>query len=221
LKSEAKTNVIQNVTLLTPQRFNDFIPMTRFPNHVYETEAHYWNVMMELTNSMNELFFWKLRVTQLVKKLPTSMGPGVSLPFSQKSTSRPHPGQLNPIYFFPFLKLCQRSVHLRQFVPNCFFFFTAGICSVSCPFLRLEYHLLSALGDCLFIIFELRSMFGDRLLHPPRAVPWGQGTHPEIVTERKWHLKKVKLSLCFNWAPRHEGVLGSGDIAPVFLWPRH
>jgi hypothetical protein len=32
---------------------------------------------------------------------------------------------------------------------------------------------------------------------------------------------KVKLSLCFNWAPRHEGVLGSGGIASLILWPRH
>jgi hypothetical protein len=32
---------------------------------------------------------------------------------------------------------------------------------------------------------------------------------------------KVKLSLCFNWAPRHESVLGSGDIAPLILWLRH
>jgi hypothetical protein len=30
---------------------------------------------------------------------------------------------------------------------------------------------------------------------------------------------KIKLSLCFNWAPRHEGVLGSGDIVPLILWP--
>jgi len=29
---------------------------------------------------------------------------------------------------------------------------------------------------------------------------------------------KVKLSLCFNWAPRHEGVLGSGDTAPRILY---
>jgi hypothetical protein len=28
---------------------------------------------------------------------------------------------------------------------------------------------------------------------------------------------KVKLSLCFDWAPRHEGVLGSGGIAPRIL----
>jgi hypothetical protein len=28
---------------------------------------------------------------------------------------------------------------------------------------------------------------------------------------------KVKLSLCFNWAPRHEDILGSGDIAPRIL----
>jgi hypothetical protein len=27
----------------------------------------------------------------------------------------------------------------------------------------------------------------------------------------------VKLSLCFNKAPRHEGVLGSGGIAPLIL----
>jgi hypothetical protein len=31
---------------------------------------------------------------------------------------------------------------------------------------------------------------------------------------------KVKLSLCFDWAPRHESVLGSGGIAPRILWPR-
>jgi hypothetical protein len=32
------------------------------------------------------------------------------------------------------------------------------------------------------------------------------------------HVKvKVKLSLCFNWAPRNEGVLGSGGIAPCIL----
>jgi hypothetical protein len=31
-----------------------------------------------------------------------------------------------------------------------------------------------------------------------------------------------KLVLCFNWAPRHEGLLGgSGGIAPCTLWPRH
>jgi hypothetical protein len=29
--------------------------------------------------------------------------------------------------------------------------------------------------------------------------------------------KKVKLSLCFNWAPRHEGVLESGGITPHIL----
>jgi hypothetical protein len=31
--------------------------------------------------------------------------------------------------------------------------------------------------------------------------------------------KKVKLFLCFNWTPRHEGVLGSGGT-PRILWPR-
>jgi hypothetical protein len=28
---------------------------------------------------------------------------------------------------------------------------------------------------------------------------------------------KVEFSLCFNQAPRHEGVLGSGGIAPLIL----
>jgi hypothetical protein len=32
---------------------------------------------------------------------------------------------------------------------------------------------------------------------------------------------KVKLSLCSPWAPRHEGVLGSGGTAPPILRPRH
>jgi hypothetical protein len=32
---------------------------------------------------------------------------------------------------------------------------------------------------------------------------------------------KVKLSLCFNWATRHEGVLGSGGIAQLILLPWH
>jgi hypothetical protein len=32
---------------------------------------------------------------------------------------------------------------------------------------------------------------------------------------------KVKLSLCFNRASHHEGVLGSGGIAPHILWPWH
>jgi hypothetical protein len=32
---------------------------------------------------------------------------------------------------------------------------------------------------------------------------------------------KVKLTLHFNWAPRHEDVLGSGGIAQLILWPRH
>jgi hypothetical protein len=28
---------------------------------------------------------------------------------------------------------------------------------------------------------------------------------------------EVKLSLCFNWAPLHEGVLGSGGVAALIL----
>jgi len=34
---------------------------------------------------------------------------------------------------------------------------------------------------------------------------------------------KCKIVLCFffNWAPRHEGVLGSGHEAPFILWSRH
>jgi hypothetical protein len=32
---------------------------------------------------------------------------------------------------------------------------------------------------------------------------------------------KVNLSLCFTWAPCHEGVLGSEGIAPLNPWSRH
>jgi hypothetical protein len=32
---------------------------------------------------------------------------------------------------------------------------------------------------------------------------------------------KVKLSLCFNWAPRHEGVLGEWKYSPTHSWPRY
>jgi hypothetical protein len=32
-----------------------------------------------------------------------------------------------------------------------------------------------------------------------------------------WVKVKVKLSLCFNCVPRSEGVLGSGDVAPLIL----
>jgi len=33
--------------------------------------------------------------------------------------------------------------------------------------------------------------------------------------------QKVKLSLCFNEPPRHEGVVGSGCVAPRILLPRN
>jgi len=34
---------------------------------------------------------------------------------------------------------------------------------------------------------------------------------------------KVKLSLCFffNWAPRHEGVLGERSYSSTHSWHRH
>jgi len=31
---------------------------------------------------------------------------------------------------------------------------------------------------------------------------------------------QVKLSVCFNWAPRHEGILGM-EVAPHILWSWH
>jgi hypothetical protein len=31
---------------------------------------------------------------------------------------------------------------------------------------------------------------------------------------------KVKLSLCFNWTPRHEGVLGEWRYSSMHSWPR-
>jgi hypothetical protein len=38
------------------------------------------------------------------------------------------------------------------------------------------------------------------------------------VKSKGW---KVKSSLCFNRAPRYEGILGNGGIAPPILWSRH
>jgi hypothetical protein len=32
---------------------------------------------------------------------------------------------------------------------------------------------------------------------------------------------RVKLSLCFNWAPRHEGVIGEWRYSSTHSWPRH
>jgi len=32
---------------------------------------------------------------------------------------------------------------------------------------------------------------------------------------------KLSLGILFNWAPRQEGVLGSGGIAPLILRPRY
>jgi len=34
-------------------------------------------------------------------------------------------------------------------------------------------------------------------------------------------LKKVNLSLCFKWAPRHHGVLGEWRYSSKYFWPRH
>jgi hypothetical protein len=48
-----------------------------------------------------------------------------------------------------------------------------------------------------------------------------RGSHICIVIHDKLISGKVKLFLCFNWAPRHEGVLGSGGIATLTRWPRH
>jgi hypothetical protein len=42
-------------------------------------------------------------------------------------------------------------------------------------------------------------------------------TQPPI----QWLKDKVNLSLCSNWAQRHEGVLWSVSIAPRIPWPRH
>jgi hypothetical protein len=36
-----------------------------------------------------------------------------------------------------------------------------------------------------------------------------------------WNADKDVTVLFLNWAPRHEGVLGSGSIAPLILWHRH
>jgi hypothetical protein len=44
----------------------------------------------------------------------------------------------------------------------------------------------------------------------------GRGWRIDDVPEREVNLK-VNLSTCFNWAPHHEGIFGSGVIAPHIL----
>jgi hypothetical protein len=36
-----------------------------------------------------------------------------------------------------------------------------------------------------------------------------------------WAKGKGEVPVLFNWAPRHEGLLGGGGIAPRIIWPRH
>jgi hypothetical protein len=48
------------------------------------------------------------------------------------------------------------------------------------------------------------------------------GGQAVLVVSTKYHTmntygKEVKLSLCFNCAPRHGGVLESGGIAPLII----
>jgi len=47
-------------------------------------------------------------------------------------------------------------------------------------------------------------------------------SRPILASQTRWSQVKIcsnhKVFLCFNWAPRHEGVLGSGGIAPRILW---
>jgi hypothetical protein len=43
---------------------------------------------------------------------------------------------------------------------------------------------------------------------------WKQCVSLDTKTVKK---VKVKLSLCFNRAPHHEGAVGSGGIAPLIL----
>jgi hypothetical protein len=57
-----------------------------------------------------------------------------------------------------------------------------------------------------FIIIIISSVFMDHATLLP-----SKSSNVEYV-----HIK-VKVSLCFNWAPRHEGLLGIGGVAPRIL----
>jgi hypothetical protein len=50
-------------------------------------------------------------------------------------------------------------------------------------------------------------------------------THSNIIlpstrSSSEWSLPSRRAPV-LNYAPRHEGVLGSGGIASLILWPRH
>jgi hypothetical protein len=68
------------------------------------------------------------------------------------------------------------------------------------------------------------SINGERMVSWRRSILMGSGNFRTIGTKTlKSRLRvkvEVKLSLCFHWVPRHEGVWGSGVIAPRILWPR-
>jgi hypothetical protein len=70
-------------------------------------------------------------------------------------------------------------------------------------------------------------LFVDEALQPPTYIP-PPHTHTHVYIYIHIYVYiyiyklTVKSSLCFfNWASRHEGVLGSEGVAPLILWPRH
>jgi hypothetical protein len=79
-----------------------------------------------------------------------------------------------------------------------------------------------------YIICEIKASRMSWVEYPSWMETWDNYTKFPFVglkgrdrlkyLHRGWEVKvKVKLSLCFNWAPRHEGVLGSGCISPRIL----
>jgi hypothetical protein len=89
--------------------------------------------------------------------------------------------------------------------------------------------------------FEHQTIFATRLMQMSAASCWNFCTHiillewlrkimriinhiPPCVYETwtcvMWIIK-VKLSLCFNWAPRHEGALGEWWYSSTNSWPQH
>jgi hypothetical protein len=79
-------------------------------------------------------------------------------------------------------------------------------------------------SNCDIKSSHVRNMFVSRRQGERGKYKWSVlGLLPANKERSCWQTEKglvkvkVKLSLCLTWAPRHEGVLGSGGIAPRIL----
>jgi hypothetical protein len=123
------------------------------------------------------------------------------------------------------LYMCETSLEEWGILPR-----TVSFCHFVTRGLRfnkegVEYFEVGLLHNWLPFLYRMLShivSIGDGHIDIPVRMDVPQFAYRERSL-KAWYLDRIliKLSLCFNWAPRHEEVLGSGGIAPLILWPRH